>query len=144
MTEVISSALNFMRLPFDQSLAELFESVAEGGVVDVVTDLDDQAPDQAGIDLEPDDRRGAERTGEPVAQGGLLVVVQRRGRADRDRPAVLATVVELPRRPRDRPERAQAPVAVQDAEESDDDRQGPPFEDVQEDALLLRRRDERR
>src|SRR3954468_1586617 len=66
MTEVISSALNFMRLPFDQSLAELFESVSDRGVVHVVADLDDQPPDQRGVDLEPDDGRGAEHPGEPV------------------------------------------------------------------------------
>src|SRR2546430_2054688 len=60
ITEVISSALNFMRLPFDQSLAELFESVSDRGVVDVVADLDDQPPDQGGVDHEPDHGRGAE------------------------------------------------------------------------------------
>src|SRR5260221_88861 len=36
MTEVISSALNFMRLSFNQSLAELFQAVADRGVEDVL------------------------------------------------------------------------------------------------------------
>src|SRR4051794_3212644 len=56
MTEVISSALNFMRLPFDQSVAELFQTVADRRVVDVVADLDDQPPDQGGVDLEAEHR----------------------------------------------------------------------------------------
>src|SRR3954464_13804187 len=59
MTEVISSALNFMRRPFDQSLAKLFESSADRGVVDVVADLDDHPPDQRGVHLVADDGGGA-------------------------------------------------------------------------------------
>src|SRR3954453_20141444 len=77
MTEVISSALNFMRLPFDQSLAELFQSVADRGIVEVVADLDDQAADQAGVDHVPDHGGGAQHRGEPVAERGPLAVVER-------------------------------------------------------------------
>src|SRR3954454_458092 len=56
MTEVISSALNFMRLPFDQALSELFQAVADRGVIDVVADLHDQAADQGRVDFEFQDR----------------------------------------------------------------------------------------
>src|SRR3954452_245214 len=84
ITEVISSALNFMRLPFDQSLAELFESIADRGVVDVVADLDDEAPDQGGVDHQTDHGRGAKHPGEPVAERRLLGVVERDGRLDAD------------------------------------------------------------
>src|SRR3954454_22279261 len=51
MTELISSALNFMRLSLDQAMAELLEPAAHRGVVYVVADLDDQPPEQGGIDL---------------------------------------------------------------------------------------------
>src|SRR5271157_4707750 len=49
ITELISSALNFMRLPFDQSLAKLFETVLYGGVTHLISNLDDQAADQRRI-----------------------------------------------------------------------------------------------
>src|SRR5689334_7849898 len=52
MTEVISSALNFMSLSFDQAPSELFEAVAQRGVVHLVADLDDQPAEQAGVDLQ--------------------------------------------------------------------------------------------
>src|SRR5215217_7930567 len=73
ITEAISSALNFMRLPFHQSLAKLFEPVADRGVEDVVADLDDQAADQAGVDLVVHDRRGGEHPGEAVAERDPLL-----------------------------------------------------------------------
>ena len=80
MTEVISSALNFMRLPFDQSLSELFQAVADRGVVDVVADLDDQAADQGRVDLERED--GVPPTVRPAARGG-----RRPGRRSAGRPS---------------------------------------------------------
>src|SRR3954465_9526881 len=48
ITELISSDLNFMSLPFDQAMAKLLEPGAYRGVVDVVADLDDQPADQGG------------------------------------------------------------------------------------------------
>src|SRR4051794_35840513 len=95
MTEVISSALNFMRLPFDQSLAELFESVSDRGVVQIVADLDDQPPDQGRVDRVPDDGRGADHPRQPLAERGPLPLVERDGGRDGDLPAVLTTVPEL-------------------------------------------------
>src|SRR5262245_60239109 len=119
MTEVISSALNFMRLSFDQSLAKLFESVADRGVVDVVADLDDQPPDQGRVDDEPDDGRGAEHLREPLGERGLLGIVERDGRLDDDLPAVPAPVRELARRADDRGKGCEPAVTVQDPEEAD-------------------------
>src|SRR3954453_19650525 len=130
MTEVISSALNFMRLPFDQSLAELFESVPDRGVVDVVADLDAQPADQAGVDLEPDDGCRGEHPGEAVAQGALLPLVEGDRRPDEDRPAVLPAVPDRPGLAGDRAQQAEPAVAVEHAEEAGDDRQGSPLEDL--------------
>src|SRR5258708_40145734 len=52
ITEVISSALNFMALSFDEAVAELLEPRPDRGVIDVVADLDDQPSDQRGVDRE--------------------------------------------------------------------------------------------
>jgi hypothetical protein len=35
-----------MRLPFDQSLAKLFQTISQRGVAHLVANLHDQAPDQ--------------------------------------------------------------------------------------------------
>src|SRR5512142_1382924 len=68
MTEVISSALNFMRLPFDQAMAKLFQTVPHRGVVDVVADLDDQPPDQGRVHHDVQDRGRGEHRAEPIAE----------------------------------------------------------------------------
>src|SRR5262245_2497495 len=68
MTELISSALNFMRLPFDQSMAELLEPAAHRGVIDLVADLDDETADQGGVDHVGRQGRRGEHAGEPLAQ----------------------------------------------------------------------------
>ena len=70
--------------------------VADRAVVDVVARLDDQAPDQRRVDLEGQHRGRAEQPCQPVAERVLLRLVERDGRADRDRPAVLAAVPEFP------------------------------------------------
>src|SRR4051812_9974415 len=111
-----------MRLPFDQSLAELFELVADRGIVDVVADLDDKAPDQAGVNLEVNDRCGAEHFRQAVAKRVLLSVVERTGRPDDHRLAVLAFVPERPGSPGDRVDRTEPAVTVEHAEELDDRR----------------------
>src|SRR5215218_7514251 len=110
MTEVISSALNFIRLSFDQSLAKLFQPVSDRGVVDVVADLDDQAPDQGGVDQVPDDGLGGEHPLEPLAERGRLAVVERDRRGDGDLPAVRPPVPELAGYPGHGAERCQAAV----------------------------------
>src|SRR3954451_6692487 len=72
MTEVISSALNFMGLSLDEAAAELFQAGADRRVVDVVADLDDQAADQRRVDFQGDDGRGLDHRGQAVAERGLL------------------------------------------------------------------------
>src|SRR4051794_24319403 len=142
MTEVISSALNFMRLPFHQAMTEFFEMVADRAIVDVVARLDDHASDQGRVDLDGQHRGPAEESCQPVAERVLLPFVERDGRADRDRPAVLAAVPYLPADACDRGDEVQAAMPVEDAEEAEDRRPGSPFERLGEDAVLLRRGDE--
>src|SRR6187200_1182753 len=77
ITELISSALNFMRLSFDQSLAKLFESVADGGVDDLVADLDDQPADQGRVAGAVHARGGAGHLGGPATLGLFLPLVER-------------------------------------------------------------------
>src|SRR6478752_500308 len=89
ITEVISSALNFMGLSFDESAADRLQAGADRGVVDLVSDLDDQAPDQRRVDLQGDHGRGVDHRGQPVAERGLLPLVERDGRADRHRLSVV-------------------------------------------------------
>src|SRR3954469_19868061 len=64
ITEVISSALNFMGLSFDESAADRLEAGADRGVVEIVTDLDDQATDQRRVDLQCDHGRGVDHRGQ--------------------------------------------------------------------------------
>src|SRR3954463_8754954 len=118
MTEVISSALNFMRLPFQQAMTEFFEVVADRGVVDVVARLDDHAPDQRRVDLKGQDRGRAEESSQPIAERVLLRLVERDGRADGDGPAVLAAVPEFPADACDRGDQVQPAMPVEDAEEA--------------------------
>src|SRR3954451_3213676 len=137
MTEVISSALNFMGLPFDQSSAELFEVAADRGVVDVVADLDDQAADERRVDLVTDDRGGAaDQAGQAAAQRLALALVERDGRPYGHRHAVLAAVPEGPGLPGDRRQEPQAAVTVQDLEEPRHHRGHPTLEGLGHDALL--------
>src|SRR4051794_11124033 len=144
ITELISSALNFMRLPFDQSMAELLESAAHRGVVYVVADLDDQPPDQGGIDLERQQGRRSEHAAEPVAERFTLRIVERDGRADEDRAAVLLAVPERPRLAGDRGDQPQPTMPVEHPEEPDDHRQGPVLERGGQDPVLLPGRHGRR
>ena len=131
-----------MRLPFDQSLAELFQTVAHRGVVDVVADLDDQArrsgrgrPRGAGRGWRSSIRPSRSR------RRGLLRLVERHGRADGDRPAVLPAVPDRPRRAqRSAPSRPSRPWRLSTRRKSDDDRQGPALERLDEDPVLLGRR----
>src|SRR5690349_4110748 len=92
MTELISSALNLMSLPFDQPLAKLCQSVLHGRIVKVIADLDDQAPDQPGIGRDVHDRRPVDQPGQPVAEGLQLRLVERDGRADPDRDPPVAPI----------------------------------------------------
>src|SRR4051812_40625210 len=88
MTDVISSALNFgIRLPFDQALSELFQTVADRGVVDVVAHLDAQPADQGRVDFQLEDGGAADGPRQPLAERVGLGVRQRDGRADGDRVA---------------------------------------------------------
>src|SRR5213082_1307990 len=96
MTELISSALNFMGLPFDQSLAKLGESVLHRRIVKMIADLDDQAPDQAGIGRDRHDRRAVDQAGEPLLEGIQLRLVERDCRADLDRNPTVPPVPEGP------------------------------------------------
>src|SRR5208282_665271 len=77
MTELISSALNFMRLSFDQSLAKLEEAALDRGIITDVADLDDQSPDQACVRGDIQDRRRAGQPGEPIAKRIQLVLIER-------------------------------------------------------------------
>src|SRR3954452_15982601 len=77
MTELISSALNFMRLPFDQSMAKLCESVLHRRIIKVVANLDDQAADQAGIGRRVHDRSPVDQASQPVLEGSQLRFVER-------------------------------------------------------------------
>src|SRR5450755_3254152 len=99
MTEVISSALNFMRLSFGESFPELSEAVADRGVVDVVADLDDEPADQRRVELEPQHGGPAERPGERLAERVRLGVAERHGGPDGDRLAALPRVPGRPRGP---------------------------------------------
>src|SRR5689334_76681 len=82
ITELISSALNFMRLSFDQSLAKLFETVADGGVDDLIADLDDKSTDQGLVGGDVHDGRGAGHLGQAPAEGLLLALIERDRRTD--------------------------------------------------------------
>ena len=95
MTELISSALNFMRLSFDQSLAKLCEPVFHRRVIKVVADLDDQAADQCGsVEI---CRIGVAPVMPASAGGGLfLAFIERNRRADVDRNPVVPLVPDLP------------------------------------------------
>ena len=126
ITELISSALNFMRLSFDQSLAKLCESVLHRRVVTVVTDLDDQAPDQ--IRVGRDARGSACRRpgGEPVAEGLQLALVERDGRANREPGSRRLRRSQIARASRaTTAEQAQPLVAIEDAQEPEDQARGP-------------------
>ncbi len=92
MTELISSALNFMHLSFDQSLAKLCESVFHRRVITVVTDLDDQSPDQIRVSRDQEDRRGAGHGGEPVTECLQLIFVKGHGRPHLHRNPLVAAV----------------------------------------------------
>src|SRR4051794_20045052 len=133
MTEVVSSALNFMRLPFQQAMTEFFEMVADRAVVDVVARLDDHASDQRRVDLEGQHRGPPEESSQLVSERVELRLVERDGRANRDRPAILPTVPCLPGDACDGGEQVQPSVPVEDAEEAEDRRQGSPFERLGED-----------
>src|SRR5271154_1224339 len=67
ITELISSALNFMRLSFDQSFAKLGKSVLHRRVVTEVTHLDHQTADQFGVGRDVQNRRAAGEAGELAA-----------------------------------------------------------------------------
>ena len=84
MTELISSALNFMRLSFDQSLTKLCEPALRRRVVTEVADLDHQAGDQIRVGRNFQDRRRPGQLGEPGAKGLQLALVQRKRRANLD------------------------------------------------------------
>src|SRR3954447_4573502 len=68
MTEVISSALNFMRLPFDQAIAKFLEMIADRGVVDAAARLDAQAADQRRVDAQGQHWGRVEQPRQPVAE----------------------------------------------------------------------------
>src|ERR1700730_8425262 len=68
ITELISSALNLMRHPFDQSMAKLCQSVLHRRVVKVIPDLEDQPSDEVRVGRDVDDRRPADQAGEAVAE----------------------------------------------------------------------------
>src|SRR4051794_11159339 len=137
MTEVISSALNFMRLSFSESLPELSEAVADRGVVDVVADLDDEPADERRVDLEPQHGGPAERPGEGLAQRVGLGVAERYGGPDGDWLAILPRVPGRPGGPADRPEQAEPAVTVQHAEKVHDRRQGTAVERPDQHPVLL-------
>ena len=92
MTELISSALNFMRLSFDQSLAKLGQSAFHRRIITAVTNLNDQAPDEAGISGDIEDRRGPGHCGEPVTQGLQLILIKGHGRPHLHRKTPVAAV----------------------------------------------------
>ena len=70
----------------------------------------------------------ATRPCEPVAEGLHLVVVERDGRADRDRDPAVAPVPDRPGLGDDRPEQPQTAVAIEHAEEAEDQLGGPAVE----------------
>src|SRR5687767_2540191 len=121
--ELVATVLELPGPALGQPVAELGQATAERGVVDVVADLDDQAADQGGIDLQAQDRGGAaEQAAELLPEGVLLGVVQRDGGPHRHRLPVLEPVPGRPGPPDDRPQEAEPAVAVQDAQEPDDQR----------------------
>ncbi len=69
MTELISSALNFMRLSFDQSLAKLCEPALGRRVVTDVADLDHQAGDQIRVGRNIEDGCAAGHAGQSRRAG---------------------------------------------------------------------------
>src|SRR3954452_2889476 len=95
ITELISSALNFMRLPFDQSLADLFETILYGSIADLVADLDDQAADQRGIGRDFHHGGRGDHPAHPLAEGGLLVGFERDRRSDVDRDTLVSPIPDL-------------------------------------------------
>ena len=128
ITELISSALNFMRLSFDQSLAKLCEPAPHRGVVDVVADLDDQA------------RRSARGRSRRAGSGVPPIIAASRSRracnwssssgtaertVDRDRRLRRSQIARASRG--DRRRAGRAAVAVEHAEEPHDQarRRGP-------------------
>ena len=126
-----------MRLPFDQSMAKLCESALDRRIVKVVTNLDDQTPDQAGVGQHIQDRGAVDQGCEPVAEGLQLPVVERDGRADADRDPAVATVPDGLGLATDRPQQAEPVMTIEHAEEAKDQAAGPTVEDLEQDAVPL-------
>src|SRR5215470_13766976 len=74
ITELISSALNLMRLPFDQAMAYQCETALHRRVVHLIADLDDQAADQRRIGGQAQDGGAGDQPLQAVAEGLDLVV----------------------------------------------------------------------
>src|SRR5262249_22676848 len=137
MTELISSALNLMGLPFDQSLAKLAEPILHRGIVKLVADLDDQAPDQVGIGRDRHDRRAVDQAGQSWAEGIQLRLVEGDRRADAHGNPPVPLVPEGPGLAEDRPEDAEAAVAVEHPEEPQHQAGGAALEELAEHPILL-------
>src|SRR5579883_616453 len=136
ITELISSALNFMRLSFDQALAKLGESVLHRRIVKLIADLDDQAPNQVGIGRDRDDGRAVDQAGQPLLEGIQPGRVERDRRADPDRNPPVPPVPEGPGFPQDRPQDLEPAVAVEDSEEPQHQPGGTALEDLAEHPIL--------
>src|SRR3974377_1804882 len=72
ITELISSALNFMRLPFDQPLAKLFKTVLFGSVTDLIPNLDNQPTDERGIGRDLHHGSRGDHSAHLLEEDGLL------------------------------------------------------------------------
>jgi len=110
-----------MRLPFDQSLAYLFETIAYGGVTHLVSDLNDQAADEPRISRNLQDRGGPCHRRQPQPQGLLLGSVQRDGRAHLHNYPLVPAIPDLAALPGQSWYQVEPAAPVQHAEESQDD-----------------------
>src|SRR5262245_60413807 len=86
-----------MRPSFDQSISELLEAAADGGIENVVANLDGQSSQQGGIDLVREHWRGRKHSAELLLKCVALGVAQLDRRADQHPAAVLLAIPQLPR-----------------------------------------------
>src|SRR5690606_5881663 len=114
---------------FDQPLAYLYETVAHRGVVDLVADLDDEAADEVGVGRDLEDRGPRDDPFELLPQGLRLGVVERGGDADLHRDQAAAAVPLAAGLLGDVGREAEPAVAVEDAEEAEDDVGGLPLQE---------------
>src|ERR1017187_1616739 len=141
MTELISSALNFMRLSFDQSLAKLCEPALRRRVVTEVTYLDHQAGDQIRVGRNLQERRRPGQPGKPFAQRLQLALVQRERRANLDGDSSIAPVPDGASLPGHDTDGTKSLVTIEDPQEPQDQATSAALEKVDQDAVFLGSRD---